>query len=78
MYSYQLDTTSDMSASQYFCIVQSPGTGSTFSVGPLTVGGTTYITVNPGSGVPADGSSFVVQGPNALQGSQAEIGRAHV
>ncbi len=71
MYSYQLDTTSDMSASQYFCIVQSPGTGSTFSVGPLTVGGTTYITVNPGSGVPADGSSFVVQGPNALQGSQA-------
>ncbi|MCZ0861437.1 hypothetical protein O0S10_09440 [Methanocorpusculum sp. MG] len=70
-YTYELTTTSDMSPSQYYCVVQSPGTGSTFSVGPVTVGSTTYITVKPGSGVPADGDSFVVQGPNALQGSQA-------
>lgn len=70
-YTYELTTTSDMSPSQYYCVVQSPGTGSTFSVGPVTVGQTTYITVKPGSGVPADGNSFVVQGPNALQGSQA-------
>ncbi len=70
-YTYQLTTTSDMSPSQYYCVVQSPGTGSTFSVGPVTVGQTTYITVKPGSGVPADGDSFVVQGPTALQGSQA-------
>ena len=63
-YTYQLTTTSDMSPSQYYCV-------SRFSVGPLTIGQTTYITVNPGSGVPADGSSFVVKGPNALQGSQA-------
>ena len=70
-YTYQLTTTSDMSPSQYYCVVQSPGTGSRFSVGPVTVGQTTYITVNPGSGVPADSNSFVVKGPNALQGSQA-------
>ena len=70
-YTYELTTTNDMSPSQYYCVVQSPGTGSTFSVGPVTVGSTTYITVRPGSGVPADGDSFVVQGQNALQGSQA-------
>lgn len=70
-YTYRLDTTTDMSPSQYFCVVQSPGTGSGFSVGPLTVGQTTYITVNPGSSVPADGSSFVVKGSNAQQGFQA-------
>ncbi|MDV0442554.1 hypothetical protein [Methanorbis furvi] len=71
LYSYELQTTADMSPSEYYCVVQSPGTGSTFSVGPVTEGDTTYITVNPGSGVPADGSSFVVVGPNALQSSQA-------
>ncbi len=70
-YSYTLDDTSSLSPSQYYCVVQSPGTGSSFGVGPVTVGSTTYITVNPGSGTPADGSSFIVQGPGALQGSQA-------
>ena len=38
-YTYQLTTTSDMSPSQYYCVVQSPGTGSRFSVGPLTEAG---------------------------------------
>ena len=70
-YSYTLDDTSSLSPSQYYCVVQSPGTGSSFGVGPVTVGSTTYITVNPGSGTPADGNSFIVQGPGALQGSQA-------
>lgn len=70
-YSYTLQDTSSLSPSEYYCVVQSPGTGSSFSVGPVTVGSTTYITVNPGSGVPADGSSFIVQGSGALQASQA-------
>lgn len=70
-YEYKLDIPMDLSQSQYFCIVQSPGTGTTFTVAPVTVDGITYITTNPQIGVPAQGSSFIVSGSGALQSSQA-------
>jgi hypothetical protein len=64
-YSYQLQIPDTLSASQYYCVVQSPGTGSSFSVMPVTVDGTTYITTASSE------SRFAVTGPGALQSSQA-------
>lgn len=70
-YQYELKITDALTPSQYFCIVQSPGTGNRFSVGPVKVDGTTYITTQPSSGVPETLSSFIVEGSGSLQSSQA-------